>query len=614
MCDGGHLRRAVLQIGHTIFSVWSHLAVGTLLAWCRPGARSARLGRACDQASAASRTDGAFMDPQQTAKGRISDYVRPLTSRWWMVLLIVVVATGAVYVYEARKPPIYTASTLVYYQDPGDPITGQLSAPQTDRNVLDQAALLYSRDTAAIVAKKIGWRGTLSSLLQAVTISSKEGEDFIQVTAQAGTGPQAAQITNQFGATLVRLLISRVDTRLREGIALTQRQLATLPNTLANAPQRQQLETQLNQIQFSLKDPPLISRQVDTALAPGSPSSPRPLRDALFAFILSLLAAIALVYGLERFDRRLKTPEEMEQAYGRPLLSVLPHASAPIAHVEGEASLAPEFREPFRVLRTNLELESLDAPPRTIVVSSAMPGEGKSTVVRNLALAFREAGKTVAVVDLDLRHPMMGQNFGHNREIGVTDVLRHQVSLDDAIIPVGVGLDALAAFMLAKSEGRHAGEARVLSPRPGNGNGNTTRPHAEVGLLLSGTRPANPTVVLASERVVEVLDELKERYDIVLIDSAPVLAVSDTVPLLRYADAALFVGRFHVTTRDTARRLMEFVRRLPGLNLLGIVANDLPRIDAAGYGYGYGYYGKEPDASGQKRRRLKPKPEVPTSV
>jgi Mrp family chromosome partitioning ATPase/capsular polysaccharide biosynthesis protein len=559
------------------------------------------------------------MDQRQTAQGRISDYIRPLKSRWWMIVLVVVVATGAVYAYEARKPPIYTASTLVYYLDPGDPITGQLSAPQTDRTVLDEAALLYSRGTAAIVAKNIHWDGTLQSLLDSVTISSKEGEDFIQVAAQAGTAPRAAQIANHFGATLVQLLLARVHTRLINGIALTQRQLAALPNTVANAPQREQLQTQLNAIQFSLKDPPLISKQVEIALAPTSPSSPKPVKDALFALVLSLLGAIALAYGLERFDRRLKNPEEMEHAYGRPLLAVLPHAATPSAEVLGEASLGQEFREPFRVLRTNLELESLDTPPRTIVVSSAMPGEGKSTVVRNLALAFREAGKTVVVVDLDLRHPTMGENFDRSSDVGVTDVLRHQVDLDDAVISVGVGLDPLAAFMLAKSEGRDPDEARELvrSARPGNGNGKGDRPHAEIGLLLSGARPANPTVVLASERVIEVLDELKERYEIVLIDSAPVLAVSDTVPLLRYADAALFVGRLQLTTRDTARRLMDFVRRVPDLNLLGIVANDLSRMDATGYGYGYGYrsYGDEADAPKPKRRRgSESKPEVPTSA
>jgi Mrp family chromosome partitioning ATPase len=114
---------------------------------------------------------------------------------------------------------------------------------------------------------------------------------------------------------------------------------------------------------------------------------------------------------------------------------------------------------------------------------------------------------------------------------------------------------------------------------------------------------------MASERLAELLDELRERYDVVVIDSAPLLAVTDTVPLVRYADATLLVGRLGVTTRDTARRLMEFVSRVPGVTLLGVVANDLPRLDAEAYGYGYGYgiYGDEGEGRPTKRKRAERK-------
>ena len=115
-------------------------------------------------------------------------------------------------------------------------------------------------------------------------------------------------------------------------------------------------------------------------------------------------------------------------------------------------------------------------------------------------------------------------------------------------------------------------------------------------LLLRGARPANPPAVLASDRLRDVLDELRDAHDVVLIDSAPLLAVTDTVSLLRYADAAIFVSRLGVTTRETAKRLNEVLARVPDVHLLGVVANDLSRLDAAGYGYGYGYgYGPNTD-------------------
>jgi Mrp family chromosome partitioning ATPase len=343
---------------------------------------------------------------------------------------------------------------------------------------------------------------------------------------------------------------------------------------------------------------------VEPAAIPAAPSSPKPLRNALFALLISLVGSIALAYGLERFNRRLKTPDEMESAYGRSLLSVLPHTDEPVPFHNGAPALGHDFREPFRILRTNIELESLDAPPRTIVVSSAMPGEGKSTVVRNLALAFREAGRSVAIVDLDLRNPKLSELFRTAKRIGITEVLRRDVELEEAAVQIDIGVAAFDELFRA----RLAGE-----PPPNGANGrNGHAPHAEITLFSSGARPANAPAVLASERLVEVLDELRQRYDVVLIDSAPVLAVTDTVPLLRYADAALFVGRLEVTTRDTARRLTEFLERVPDLNLLGIVANDLSRLEASGYGYGYGYgaYREQPpehDAEGRRTRRRRVK-------
>jgi receptor protein-tyrosine kinase len=291
----------------------------------------------------------------------------------------------------------------------------------------------------------------------------------------------------------------------------------------------------------------------------------------------------------------------MEDAHGRPLLAILPHTDDPAPLERDKPALGPDFREPFRILRTNIELESLDSAPKTIVVSSAMPGEGKSTVVRNMALAFRESGKRVAVVDLDLRNPALPPLFGVSAPVGITEVLRHEISLREAAIPVGVGLVSFEQLFRAESTGS--------ATTNGDSGSNGKSSHPKITLIGTGARPANAPAVLASERLLEVLNELRERFDVVVIDSAPVLAVTDTVPLLRYADAAVFVSRLDVTTRDTAKRLMEFLARVPDLNLVGIVANDLSRLEASGYGYGYGYgYGpysraEEVAEEGEERRR-----------
>jgi Mrp family chromosome partitioning ATPase/capsular polysaccharide biosynthesis protein len=518
-----------------------------------------------------------------------------------MVVVAVVVATGGVYAYYARKPNVYTTSTLVYVAEPGNPVTGIQAAPPSDRDVADAAALLDSRENAGVVAREIGYRGTANDLLGQVSITSKQNEDFVQVSAQSGSAQEAATIANTFAAQFVASLTNSYLTQLRDAIRLAKVQLAHTPPGPAGALSSAGLVNQINTLQVELGVPTTVAQQADLAQPPASPSSPKPVRNALFAFLLSLVGAIALAYGLERFNRRLGNPEELEDAYEAPLLAVLPHTDEPAPVMDGSSVLGGEFREPFRVLRTNVELASVDAPPRTIVVSSAMPGEGKSTVVRNLALAFRESGKRVAVVDLDLRHPALAALFGVAIAPGMTDVLRRDLKLEDATLEIGTGLPAFDEFIETNGVTRNGTNGH----RPGAGD-------AEVTLLLGGAPPANPPAVLASQRLAEILDDLRGRYDIVLIDSAPVLAVSDTVPLLRYADAALFVARLGVTTRDTAKRLTEFLARVPDINVLGVVANDLSRLEAGAYGYGYGYgYGSAGNEPKRNRGRRKATAEPP---
>ena len=542
------------------------------------------------------------MDQDETSTLHFADYARPLWSRRWLILIAVVVATGGVYAYYASKPNVYTASTPVFVKDPGDPLSGAPSLASTDRSVQNQAALLYSRDIAAKVAQKIGYNGTPAQLLARVSVTTREGEDFVNVVAHGDTPQQAATIANAYADEFVTLINTSQTSRIQRGLDLSRQQLKSVPPGPATQGTRQTLGDQIRRLELALNVPPSLTRQVDPALPPSGPSSPKPVRNALFAFVLSLLIAGGAAFGLERFDRRLKRPSDIHDVYGEPLLAVLPHTDDPAPAKGGVAVLSPEFREAFRVLRTNIELARLDAPPRTIVVSSAVPGEGKSTVVRNLALAFRETGKSVAVVEGDLRHPTLGALFGASGDAGLAEVLTHDARLSEVTMQVATALPGLDELV------RVAGGKEAPSKANGDGNGRAARIAARkaasagangalaekpgsLTLLLSGARPANPPAVLASARAVEVLNELRDNHDVVLIDSAPLLAVTDTVPLLRYADAAIFVGRLGFTTRDTAKRLIEFLDRIPDVELLGIVANDLSQLDASGYGYGYGYGG-----------------------
>lgn len=542
----------------------------------------------------------------------LADYLRPLWGRKWLILVAVVVATGAVYAYYARQAKVYTTSTLVYIKDPGDPVTGVSSPQSTDRAVQNQAALLYSRDTAAAVGQRIHFAGSAEQLLRRVAITSKAGEDFVNIAAQGSSPQESALIANSYAAEFVKLVNSALSSRVKRALDFSRQQLAALPDGPATALSRQNLNDQIARLQLAAEVPQTVTRQVDKALPGNAESAPKPLRNALFALVISLVLALAAAFGLERFDRRLKRPEEVESAYDKPILAVLPHTTRPLPSTDRGAAMSPEFREAFRVLRTNIELAQLDSPPRTIVVSSATPGEGKSTAVRNLALAFRETGKRVAVMECDLRHPTLGQLFGVNAGPGLTEVLTNNAALDAVTLQIAAALPGLDELVRLHAE-RGAQPLSAAANGGGNGNGGVARHTGSITLLRAGTRPANPPAVLASERTGEVLAALRESHDIVLIDSAPLLAVTDTVPLLRYADAAVFVARLGYTTRDTAKRLVEFLDRIPDVNVLGVVANDMSAFEASGFGYGYGYGGYgygDTEKPARRRGRRKKQPEL----
>jgi succinoglycan biosynthesis transport protein ExoP len=553
------------------------------------------------------------MDSDDASKPHITDYLRPLWSRRWLILVAVCLATGGVYAFYAQKPKVYSASTLVFVKDPGDPVTGIPSAQGTDRSVQNQAAMLYSRDVATSVAQKIHYRGTPDELLKRVSVTSREGEDFVNVHAKGRSGQEAATIANAYAQQFVTLINGSQSSRIKRALDLSRQQRDGLGNGPATQGTRQSLGDQIRRLELALQVPPTITRQVDPAVPPTGPSEPKPLRNALFALILSLVASVGIAFGLERFDRRLKRPLDIVEAYDSPLLAVLPHSDAPAPTKDGAAALSREFEEAFRVLRTNIELATLDAPPRTIVVSSAMPNEGKSTVVRNLALAFAETGKRVAVVEGDLRHPALAPLFGAaGGGTGLTEVLTDDARLDDVTLRIATSLPGFDEIDRLRAERRPSttgANGKASSRKSSNGGaakgGSSNGPAVHGGsvtLLLSGAKPANPPAVLASARAKRLLDDLRDGHDIVLIDSAPLLTVTDTVPLLRYADAAVVVGRLGFTTRETAAGLREFLARIPDIDLLGVVANDLSQFEAGGFGYGYGYgYGGEPEPAAKSR-------------
>lgn len=529
--------------------------------------------------------------PVQTDDVNALDYLRPILSRKWMLLAIVTMVTSGTFAYYSRQPDLFEASTKIFVGSDRGTLE-QSALPSSDRTIQNQATLLQSREVAENVAERLDRPGQEAALSASVEALPSTGSDFVLVQARRASGADAALVANTFASEFVRLRDRQRRAEVNQALDEARRQLDRLPGGQSNEAARSELAETVRRLELELAVPPGSARQIDPALAPGAPVEPRPARNALFGFVLSLLVAVGLAFGLERFDRRLKRVEDVADHYDLPVLALLPHVDERQFSIDGEPAMGPSFEEPFRQLRTNVQLAALDRPFKRILVTSAGSGEGKSTVVRNLAIAFREWGHRVAVVDADLRRPMLSTLFDQQPDGGLTEVLTGQRNLEDALVVVKVharGLETLAQMDATPSGGVATRTATVITA---NGAGDI-QSSSTISLLGSGSQPANPQAVLAARQMETLLTHVGQEHDIVLIDSPPLLAVTDAVPLISEADAVIVVSRLGLTTREGSRRFTEFIGRIPGAHPIGVVVNDLQSLEGSGSRYGsyYGTYG-----------------------
>jgi capsular exopolysaccharide synthesis family protein len=301
---------------------------------------------------------------------------------------------------------------------------------------------------------------------------------------------------------------------------------------------------------------------VEAATTPGSPVRPSVLLNTILGALAGLILAGGLAALLEYLDDTVKSPEEVEAAAGLTTLGGVARFRRPRS-LEG-GLIATRQRHPvaeaYRMLRTNVQFSTLDRPAQTLLVTSANPGEGKTTTVANLALVMAQTGKRVIAVDSDLRRPTLHRFFGVENGTGLTTLLLSgEPELDGCLKPTAFD---------------------------------------NLWVLPSGPQPPNPSELLGSRRMESVLQSLKQSADIIVMDSPPALAVADASILASRVDGTLLVVDSGRTRAGSLQRAKETLGRAK-TNLLGAVLNKLTQRGRDYYYYRY-YYG---DAEGHKTKR-----------
>jgi succinoglycan biosynthesis transport protein ExoP len=311
-------------------------------------------------------------------------------------------------------------------------------------------------------------------------------------------------------------------------------------------------------------------RVIDTARVPVSPSKPNIPRNIALGFFIGLFGGLMLAFVLETLDNTVTTPEQVETLSGLPCLGIIPahglsHSRYPalrlaasnadntptalIAHGRPKSDMA----ESYRSLRTSVLLSGLGTPPKVVLVTSAMPQEGKTTTAINTAIVLAQKGGRVLLIDADMRRPGVAKTMQLTpRGIGLSTVLAGGDKLEDAIVP------------------------STLLPN--------------LWILPAEPLPPHPAELLASERMHDLLTECRNRFDHVLVDAPPVLSVTDPVLLSVQCDAVLLVIRAGKTAKHALRRSRETLARV-GARILGVVVNavDIHATDS----YYYYYYGSK---------------------
>jgi capsular exopolysaccharide synthesis family protein len=504
------------------------------------------------------------------AEPTLRAYLQILRKRRWWVAALTLLGLTVSLTLSLTQQKQYSASAQLLVQATGG-INLALGSSQysvTPTDVQTELQLVTSAQVQDLVRKKLGSAPPVSAAevgqtnvivvtavnpdpARAALVANTYARAFVSSSTAATISNLAAAETQLDGQ--IRALGKEIS-RLKSGSAS---QLAALSN------QQAVLKGQLAQLQVAGTVASTGLEFVTPALAPTSPSSPKPEQDALLGLLTGLALGVGAAFLRDSLDDTLTTSETVEQVNGAPVLATVPMVAS-WKKIESPVMVAVSdptspAAEAYRSLRTSLQFSRQDGALRTLLVTSSHAREGKTATVANLGVVFAQAGERVVLVSCDLRRPRLSQTSAPADAPELSSVLAGELSLDEALTPVaGVG-----------------------------------------GLWSLGTRSVvpNPTEMLSSRRARDLFGELAERFDLILIDSPPVLPVADAMILTSYADGVLLVVASGQTRRTELQRTTEKLAQA-NAPIVGMVLNKVSTH--SGYGrYGaYGRYGSYSYSSG----------------
>ena len=458
----------------------------------------------------------------------LRDYLRILYANWVLILGTTLIGVASAAALSYFTTPTYEAQAKAYVsvrtdsQASSDLLQGSNFAQQ---NMATFAELATTESVLVPVAEELELDQSQAALAEKINVVAPAESTLLNITVSDEDPERAAEIAN--------------------GVAT---QLEILVEQELEAPQDEENAS------------PVQIDTVESATAPTDPVSPRVPVNILLGLLLGVGVGIGIAILRHVLDTRIRSIEDIQAITNAPILGRIVDDSQAqkkplIVHLDPKHPRA----EAFRALRTNLQFLDVDEGSKTYVVSSAGPGEGKSTVATNLAVALAETGLRVGLVDCDLRKPRVDTYMGLEGGVGLTDVLIGQADLPDVLQQWG---------------------------------------HSELYVLPAGRVPPNPSELLGSESMQDTLDELSQRMDIIIIDAPPMLMVTDAVVIGAKTQGVILVAAVGSTHQESLEAAVDTLKTAH-VPLRGVVAKRLPAKGPGRYAYGTYAYAYADDDEGE---------------
>jgi polysaccharide biosynthesis transport protein len=473
----------------------------------------------------------------------LSDVASVIGRRKWLVSSAMLVFVAAAGVFTALQTPMYATSSKVLVQARGqDGLFGDVVRDVNDRSIETEIQIIEGQEIRERVRSDLD----LVELPSAVSAAVVGQTDVVALTVRDPSASDAALLADAYARAYIEVRREQSVAELTAASVAVRSAMDGLQSEIdaltANDPRRPTLVTQLASLSTTFDqlgvDAALRSGGaviVTSADVPVDPVEPTPIRTVGLAAMLGFLCGVALAFLVDRLDNRVRSDTDFDRLGGGPVLAVVPVGTPPDGRPITLSAPAAGANEAYRGLRTNVQFLGLDRGVGVILVSSSVAGEGKTTTASNLAVVLAQAGHRVAIVDADLRRPRLHEVFGVAQCPGLTDRL---IGGDPTPVVREVDVDGV----------------NLLSVYP------------------SGPIPSNAGELLSSQEARRLFAELGEQYDYVVVDSAPIVPVSDSVALSRWVHGVVIVAHAGRTKQPD---LLEAIHRLEqvGATVLGTVLN-----------------------------------------